>query len=450
MNTVIFPNLRGRTRTMETQELYNLYLKHPKVAIDSRKVEKGCLFFSIKGERFDGNQFASRALAAGAAYAIVDDPSVVQGDGYILVPDSLQSLQALARHHRRQFFIPVIGITGSNGKTTTKELVAAVLGSHYHLHYTRGNLNNHIGVPLTLLEMKEGLEVAIIEMGANHQGEIDFLCRIAEPSHGLITNIGKAHLEGFGGIEGVKKGKSELYRFLGATGGMAFVNRDERFLEALAAPVAKKVFYRRSDNLSLQERDLEVRLLDTRPFVRAAFIDKDGRQYEVNSRLIGAYNFNNIMTAIALGKYFKVPCDKIVAAIEGYIPDNMRSQVLQRQSNTFVLDAYNANPTSMREALLSFAAMEAQRKVAILGDMLELGEESQREHERIAELAAQQGFDDAIFVGPQFEGVARAAGFRHFANVAELKQWFDAQHFQNCHFLIKGSRGMRLEDVLGE
>ncbi len=433
---------------MKTQELYELYLSHPKVAIDSRRVESGGLFFAIRGERFDGNQFAATALEAGAAYAIVDDPAVVQGQRYILVEDSLAALQGLARHHRRQFFIPVIGITGSNGKTTTKELVAAVLGSHYRLHFTQGNLNNHIGVPLTLLAMPADIEVAVIEMGANHQGEIDFLSRIAEPSHGLITNIGKAHLEGFGGIEGVKKGKSELYRFLAETDGMAFINRDERFLEGLAEPVEKKVFYRRSENPSLAERDFEVKLLDTKPFVRVAFIDKEGNKYQANSRLIGAYNFGNIMTAIALGKYFKVPCEKIVRAIETYLPGNMRSQILERGGNTFVLDAYNANPTSMREAILTFAAMDSPRKIAILGHMLELGQDSPLEHERIAELAAQQGFDDAVFVGSLFEAAARTAGFRHFATVEELKQWFNAQQFQGCHFLIKGSRGIRLEEVL--
>ncbi|MCO6489869.1 MAG: UDP-N-acetylmuramoyl-tripeptide--D-alanyl-D-alanine ligase [Phaeodactylibacter sp.] len=434
---------------MKLQDLYALYLRHPSVSIDSRKVEPGCLFFAIKGDRFDGNQFAAAALAAGAAFAVVDDPAVARGDRFIVVENSLQTLQELARHHRRQFFIPVIGITGSNGKTTTKELAAAVLGSHYRLHFTRGNLNNHIGVPLTLLAMPQDVEVAVIEMGANHQGEIDFLSRIAEPSHGLITNIGKAHLEGFGGIEGVKKGKSELYRFLAETGGMAFINRDERFLEGLAATVQKKVFYRRSENPSLQERDIEIRLLADRPFVRAAFIDPAGKEYEANSQLIGIYNFNNIMTAIALGKYFKVPGAKIVRAIEAYVPANMRSQLLERDGNTIVLDAYNANPNSMREAILTFAAMDARRRIAILGDMLELGEDSRQEHERIAELAAQQGFDDAVFVGPEFEAAARAGGFRHFANVGELKRWFDAQGFRGCHILIKGSRGIRLEEVLG-
>ncbi len=433
---------------MNTQELYQIYLRHTKVSIDSRKAEKGGLFFALKGERFDGNQFAATALDAGAAYAVVDDPAVARGSRCILVQDSLKALQELARHHRRQFFIPVIAITGSNGKTTTKELIAAVLGSHYKLHFTQGNLNNHIGVPLTLLAMPPEAEVAVIEMGANHQGEIDLLCRIAEPSHGLITNIGKAHLEGFGGIEGVKKGKSELYRYLAETGGMVFVSRNERFLEELAAPVEKKIFYRRSDKPAVAERDIEIQLLATQPFVRAAFIDQEGKRYEVNSHLIGAYNFNNIMTAIALGKYFKAPCGKIARAIEAYIPENMRSQILRRDSNTFVLDAYNANPSSMREAILTFAAMEGRPKVAILGDMLELGEESRREHERIAELAAEQGFDDAVFVGPEFEAVARSAGFRHFTDVAELKQWFGAQHFRNCFFLVKGSRGMRLERVL--
>ncbi len=433
---------------MNTENLYQIYRKHPQVTTDSRKVSPGGLFFALRGERFDGNQYAEQALAAGAAYAVVDDPSVGKAERYLLVEDSLTAMQGLARHHRRQFHVPVIGITGSNGKTTTKELIATVLGSHYKLHFTQGNLNNHIGVPLTLLAMPLDIEVAVIEMGANHQREIDFLSRIAEPTHGLITNIGKAHLEGFGGIEGVKKGKSELYRYLAETGGIAFINRDEPFLEELAAPVEKKVFYHRSEKPTTSEPGLEIQLLGIQPFVSAAFIDKAGQRYELHSQLIGAYNFSNIMTAVALGKYFKVPCPKIVNAIESYLPRNNRSQILKKGSNTIVLDAYNANPDSMRHAVLHFRSMEGKHKMAILGDMLELGTDSRKEHRDMVQLVRSQGLTDSVFVGPEFEAPAKAAGFRHFPDVAALKEWFDAQGFEGRHILIKGSRGIGLERLL--
>ena len=434
---------------MNIQALYEVYLRHPHVTTDSRQVRAGSLFFALRGERFDGNQFAQQALADGAVFAVVDDPSVALDSRFILVDNTLNALQELARHHRRQFDIPVVGITGSNGKTTTKELASIVLGSHYRLHFTQGNLNNHIGVPLTLLAMPLGVEVAVIEMGANHQGEIDLLSRIAEPSHGLITNIGKAHLEGFGGIEGVKKGKSELYRFLAETGGTAFINRDAAFLEELAEPVKKKVFYRRSDHPTSTEPDIEIQLLSTQPYISAAFLGRQEQLVKVHSSLIGEYNFSNIMTAIALGKYFKVPEEKIVSALEAYVPSNNRSQILEQNGNTFLLDAYNANPTSMREALLAFRGMEGRLKIAILGEMLELGGESRVEHEAIARLATTQHFEAVVFVGKEFQPVAEALGFHYFPDVAKLKDWFDTQNFQGYHILIKGSRGNRLEQLLG-
>lgn len=434
---------------MDTQRLYEIYLQHPEVVTDSRAVREGSLFFALRGGRFDGNQFAAGALEAGAAYAVVDEPTLARPGGrFLLVEDVLTTLQALARHHRRQFDIPVIGITGSNGKTTTKELSAAVLGSHYRLHYTQGNLNNHIGLPLTLLAMPTGIEVAVIEMGANHQGEIDMLCRITEPTHGLITNIGKAHLEGFGGIEGVKKGKSELYRYLAQAGGTVFINRDEPFLEELAAPAEKKVFYRRSETPSPTEPDFEAKLLATQPFVSAAFLGRQGQLVEVRSRLPGAFNFSNIMTAITLGKYFKVPDEKIAAAIEGYTPGNNRSQIRTYNGNTLIMDAYNANPTSMREALLAFRSMDGGPKLAIIGEMLELGAESRAEHEAIALLATSQHFREVAFVGKEFRNAAEIVGCRHFDDVAALKSWFDAQGYRGYHILIKGSRGNQLEKLL--
>ncbi len=433
---------------MDIRNLYEKYLQHPHVVTDSRAVRPGSLFFALRGDRFDGNQFAAQALEAGAAFAVIDAPGLDSDNRFLRVENALEALQGLARHHRRQFSIPVIGITGSNGKTTTKELASAVLGSHFRLHFTQGNLNNHIGVPLTLLAMPADTEVAVIEMGANHQGEIDQLSRIAEPTHGLITNIGKAHLEGFGGIEGVKKGKSELYRFLAETGGTVFVNRDAAFLEELAGPAGNKVFYCRSDAPKPAGPDIEVKLLATQPFVTAAFPGRDGELVEVRSCLPGAYNFSNIMTAIALGKYFGVPDEKIAGAIEAYVPGNNRSQVLQHNGNTYLLDAYNANPTSMREALLAFRNMEGGPKLAIIGEMLELGAESPAEHEAIARLAVSQHFEEVVFVGREFQAAAEAFACRHFPDVAALKAWFDARNYQGRHILIKGSRGNQLEKLL--
>ena len=432
---------------MDLRRLYALFLEHPHICTDSRLVQPGDLFFALKGDRFDGNQFAGLALEKGASLAVVDDPAIASGNRYFLVEDVLTALQELGRYHRRQFQIPVIGITGSNGKTTTKELVAAVMGSHYPTHFTRGNLNNHIGVPLTLLAMEAGIEVAIIEMGANHQGEVDQLCRIAEPTHGLITNIGKAHLEGFGGIEGVKKGKSELYRYLAETGGVAFVNLDEPFLEELAAPVNKKVLYHRSDKPDPLNNPYEAVLISTHPVVETAFLNEAGKLITVKSKLAGRHNFNNIMTAITIGKYFKAPCERIKTAIEAYVPSNNRSQLMAFGPHTLYLDAYNANPTSMREALNSFNAMAGDRKVAILGDMLELGEAADEEHRLIGELAVSLHFDDLVLIGPRFAKVAGELGLRHFEDAEQCRQWFAGADLPPSLILLKGSRGIGLEKI---
>jgi UDP-N-acetylmuramoyl-tripeptide--D-alanyl-D-alanine ligase len=433
---------------MTIPNLYALFLTNPLVSTDSRKIETGCLFFALKGDNFDGNQFAQGAIERGAAYAIVDDPAVVKSAQYILVDQVLITLQDLARYHRQQFHIPIIGITGSNGKTTTKELISAVLGSHYRLHFTQGNFNNHIGVPLTLLAMPPKVEVAVIEMGANAQREIDMLSRICEPTHGLITNIGKAHLEGFGGMEGVKKGKSELYHYLAETGGLAFINRDEKFLEDLAEPVKKKIFYCQSQTLSKSYKPIEIQLIAEQPFVRFAFLDDDDQLLTADSHLMGIYNFNNIMTAVALGKYFKVPAKKIKSAIETYVPNMNRSELQQAGTNTFLMDAYNANPSSMESALKAFAQSEVQKKVAILGDMFELGEDTVLEHERIATLAVSLNIDQVILVGQHFSAAAQSLHLQHFVDGQALKPWFQAQQWENTHFLIKGSRGMRMEQFL--
>ncbi len=434
---------------MDVNELYELFQQSGKISTDSRNVIPGALFFALRGDRFDGNQFAGQAIRNGAAYAIVDDPGViVPGQPFILVEDALATLQHLARRHRRQFHIPVIGITGSNGKTTTKELVSAVLASHYATHYTKGNLNNHIGVCLTLLDMSDDTEVAVIEMGANAQGEIATLCRIAEPTHGLITNIGKAHLEGFGGLEGVKKGKSELYLHLAAHKGTAFINMEEPFLTELSSRVTKRIFYGLSEAPSAENRPIEIKLLAVQPFLKVGFLDEKAHLLDVQSRLIGAYNLGNLMTAVALGRYFKVPSQKIKAAIEEYLPQMNRSQIIPWNSNTIILDAYNANPSSMEGALRNFASMQSEQKVAILGAMFELGEEAAAEHARIGALAEELGFDRVVLIGKEFEAFAVAHKIPFYPDVQALKPWFHEQTWEHTHFLIKGSRGMQLEKLL--
>lgn len=416
---------------------------------DSRQVAPGCLFFALRGDKFDGNAFASAALEAGAAYAVIDDAQCQASDRLLLVKDVLSTLQELSRHHRRQFNIPVIAITGSNGKTTTKELVNCVLSSQYSAHCTKGNLNNHIGVPLTLLAMPPKTEIAIIEMGANHPGEIDFLCRIAEPTHGLITNVGKAHLEGFGGFEGVKRTKSELYRFLDGCNGLLFVNADEPYLPALAETARRKLFYGRvREGETGVDAPFGVRLESEDPFVVASFPTARGETVRVHSHLVGYHNFQNIMTAIALGKFFSVPDEKIKEAIEGYVPSNNRSQWLTLGTNTFLLDAYNANPTSMKHALEAFSRHRAGRKLAVLGAMLELGEYSDAEHLDIARFAREQAFESLVLVGKEFERAAADTGALFFQNTEALKAWFQQQHFSGVHVLVKGSRSIGLERLL--
>lgn len=424
-------------------QLYEHYLQHPVVVTDSRKIVKGCLYFALKGERFNGNHYANEAIEKGAALAIIDEVAYQKNEQYFLVKDVLVTLQQLATYHRDQFQIPVIAITGSNGKTTTKELVSTVLASHYRTHFTSGNFNNHIGVPLTLLAMPASTEVAIIEMGANHVGEIAFLCNIAKPTHGLITNIGKAHLEGFGGIEGVKKGKSELYKHLAAHNGVAFINQEEAFLEDLSENIKWKIFYKRGTTPTSHRIPFEIQLLQETPFIQAVFTTDDA-PITINSHLIGLYNFNNIMTASVLGIYFKVPSRKIKKAIEAYVPTNNRSQLVKKGTNTFILDAYNANPSSMQNALLHFKELKAKHKIAILGAMKELGDYSTAEHQSIIQFAKACDLDQIILVGKEYEQ-SEETGFQ---SVDELKDWFITQNFEQTHFLIKGSRSIGLEQLL--
>lgn len=436
---------------MKIEQLYAIYLQADQsLSTDSRSVRAGDLFFALKGANFDGNQFAEAALQAGARLAVVDDLTVQQASPTqtVLVDDALQTLQDLATYHRRQLPIPIIGITGSNGKTSTKELIAAVMKTQYKIHFTAGNLNNHIGVPLTLLQIPLDAEAAIIEMGANHQGEIAALSAIAEPSHGLITNIGKAHLEGFGGLEGVKKGKSELYRYLAKSNGTAFINRDERFLPELAQLVDHQIFYFQSATPSLDEPGYETVLLQEKPLLKIAFLDKDGTLVDAQTKLFGHHNFQNIMTAICIGKYFKVPAGKIKYALEHYISENNRSQMLEwQQGCQILLDAYNANPTSMMASLQHFVdSTSPLRKIAILGDMLELGADSATEHTRIAHFAVERlDGQNVILVGPHFEAVAKTLEIVHFPNTLAMKTWFDTQDWQDTFFFLKGSRGIQLE-----
>lgn len=435
---------------MTIPDLYRLFKNASGISTDSRNIEQGNLFFALKGDNFDGNRFAMQTLESGASYAVVDDPQLEGKDErLILVANVLKSLQDLANFHRHQLDIPLIAITGSNGKTTTKELLAAILATHYQTHFTKGNFNNHIGVPLTLLKMTEDTEIAVIEMGANHIGEIAALCTIAAPTHGVITNIGKAHLEGFGGLEGVKKAKSELYRYLGKNNGVGFINLDEAFLKDLSGTIEHQVFYHQNEKPDPKVTFLEMKLVASRPTIRVAFLSEEGEfLVEAGSNLVGTYNFNNIQTAVAIGRYFKVPAQKIKKALEAYTPTNNRSQILKKETNTFILDAYNANPTSMRNALDNLDQMDAETKIAIIGDMLELGAYSEAEHQSIFEYASAKSFDYLIIVGAEFSKINEENRPLHFPAVGQVKDWFQQQHFENALILLKGSRGIGLEKLL--
>ncbi len=427
---------------MDIKSLYKIFKSCKVVSTDSRKLPKACLFVALKGERFDGNKYALQALEQGAAYALVSDKNLAKNDQLIQVADTLKILQDLARYHRRQFNIPIIAITGTNGKTTTKELTSTVLASTFKTHFTQGNFNNHIGVPLTLLAMPEDTEMAVIEMGANHIGEIDFLCRIAEPNFGLITNVGKAHLEGFGSFEGVKQTKSEMYRYLAETGGTIFVNRDETHLQNLIPEAATYIPYGEGDN-----KQFKIEPAGASPFVQVHLETLPSRAITIKTQLIGTYNFNNILTAVVIGTHFKIKAKSIQEALENYIPSNNRSQFIKKETNQYLLDAYNANPTSMRIAIENFVDLKTDLpKIVILGDMLELGKESRKEHAKIVERLENSIFEKVLLVGAEFEKVAKKE--KHFKDVEALKDWFEKQNFQNHFFLIKGSRGIKLEKLL--
>lgn len=429
------------------QELYNHFLSNPDICTDTRAIKKGAIFFALKGDNFNANQFAEKALNDGCSIAVIDEPQYKKDERFFLVKDVLETLQQLANHHRRQLSIPILAITGTNGKTTSKELVNAVLSEKYAVLATKGNLNNHIGVPLTLLSIKREHEVAIIEMGANHQGEIAMLCKLAEPDHGMITNIGKAHLEGFGGAEGVIKAKNELYDYIKQKKGKLFVNADNDLLMRLAGTADKITFG------SSEATDYYGILMESNPFVKLKCKSKQDQQPIENKKLIetaliGKYNFENILAAACIGDYFKLTAGQIKSGLEKYVPSNNRSQVMQTKSNLILLDAYNANPSSMNAAIENFAQMQKTDKWVILGDMLELGDESEKEHKQIIELLKQKNIQRAILVGPHFMKAADKTFTNLFSTSEEALNYLKSFPVHNATILVKGSRGIKLEKLV--
>ena len=426
---------------MEINELYQHFKKHPSVQTDSRKIKKGDLFFALKGPNFNGNKYAQQALDDGAVLCIVDEETGLHDSRIIKVNDSLETLQALAKKHREQFSIPFIAITGSNGKTTTKELVHAVLSMKYITYTTIGNLNNHIGIPLTILSVKPDAEMAVIEMGANHQHEIEGYCKYALPTHGLITNCGKAHLEGFGGEEGVKKGKGELFDYLRNNNGTAFILNDYGYLSEMSKGISNIITYGTIDadlnGEAIKESGSE--------FLRVK-IDKGVTINEINTQLVGGYNLPNVLAAVCIGKTFGVDDEKIIAALENYIPSNSRSQFIEKDSNRIILDAYNANPSSMKAAIENFANMPGNKKVLMLGGMMELGDESMTEHKNLVKLINQNQWHKVVLVGKDYKDLP--VSFIHFYDVSDARNWFREQHFMDALILVKGSRSMQMEKVL--
>jgi UDP-N-acetylmuramoyl-tripeptide--D-alanyl-D-alanine ligase len=425
---------------MRIEELYQLFLQHPSVQTDTRKLKEGDLFFALKGDNFNGNKFALQALEKGAAYSIVDEVVSGADDRIIVVQDVLSTLQELAKHHRQQFTIPFFAITGSNGKTTTKELIHAVLSSHFKTYTTEGNLNNHIGIPLTLLKVKPDAEIAVIEMGANHQKEISGYCEYALPTHGLINNVGKAHLEGFGGIEGVKKGKGELYDYIRETKGTIFINNDFDYLLEMSEGIQHKVSYGTHDASTTTGE-----LVSSEPFLTVNIINH-AEIGQINTHLVGDYNLPNVLAAVCVGLHFGVPANKIKAAIESYQPSNSRSQLIESGTNNIILDAYNANPSSMKLAIENFAKLPAEKKVLMLGAMAELGEASLAEHQYIIDLIQKFNWHKVVLVGGDFNKISHS--FENFKSSAEARDWFKNQQFANTHLLIKGSRSMKMEEIL--
>ena len=435
---------------MLIEELYKIFLKNPSVQTDTRKLQPGDLFFALKGPNFNGNKFAEKAIASGASYVVIDekitmDTGTEVAGKIIMVEDVLTTLQQLATHHRKQFSnlpacsqVPFLAITGSNGKTTTKELIHSVLSTTYKTYTTEGNLNNHIGIPLTLLKIKPDAQIAVIEMGANHQKEIESYCKIVLPTHGLITNCGKAHLEGFGSEEGVRKGKGELFDFLKNNNGQAFVMWDYDYLQKMSEGIAARIKYGTADaevcGMAVENETLLTVKMNK------------GISASIKTQLVGNYNLPNVLAAVAVGKHFNVDEENIISAIENYAPSNSRSQLLVKNSNTFILDAYNANPSSMKLAIENFAQTTAENKVLALGAMAELGKESIREHEEIIDLLKKYSWDFVLLVGGDFLKIDHP--FHTFENSLQLKEWIKEKKIENTSFLVKGSRSIRMEKAI--
>ncbi|MBW6497528.1 MAG: UDP-N-acetylmuramoyl-tripeptide--D-alanyl-D-alanine ligase [Bacteroidales bacterium] len=434
----------------DIEKLRQLVLKGHAICTDSRQTKPGDIFFALKGENFNGNKFALQALENGCALAVVDEPIALGNKKLIQVDNVLRTLQQLSHFHRQQFNLPLIGITGTNGKTTTKELTHAVLASTFRTLATKGNLNNHIGVPLTLLDLTAAHEIAIIEMGANHMGEIGELSLLANPGYGLITNIGKAHLEGFGSVENIIKTKTELYDHVKKAGGQIFVNGENSLLTEKAQGAELITYGKGSQNhcagaITREKPFMEIDFMVNKPLGKALA----GTKGSIQTRLVGAFNFENVMAALTIGLYFGVSPDNAVEAIEAYQPSNSRSQLIDNGRNVILLDAYNANPTSMAAAIGNFAGFGQSPRALILGDMLELGETSLEEHRQIIKLITENHFDLSILVGPEFMAVAQPGeNCLVFEHSFQATEWLKAKNLEGYHFLVKGSRGIKMEKVL--
>ncbi|HVB03196.1 MAG TPA: UDP-N-acetylmuramoyl-tripeptide--D-alanyl-D-alanine ligase [Chitinophagaceae bacterium] len=422
---------------MTIPELYTLYREHPSVQTDTRKLKAGDIFFALRGPHFNGNSYAGTALDSGASYAVIDDPAFALTDRTILVLNVLETLQQLAAHHRKQLSIPVLAITGSNGKTTTKELIKAVLSASWKTYSTEGNLNNHIGVPLSLLKITAETQIAVLEMGASHLHEIEGYCRIARPTHGLITNCGKAHLEGFGSLEAIRQGKGELFDYLRATAGTAFVCQDLDYLQEMSRGIKEICWYGTSGHPFVQGH-----ILESVPLLIAG-TDYTG---SIRTRMFGSFNLFNVLAAVAVGKYFQVSPAQIKSAIEGYSPVNQRSQLINQGSNTIILDAYNANPTSMKLAIEDFSRLPSPKKILILGAMMELGPSSLKEHGDLVQMIGDHQWENVVLAGGDFEGLNHP--YIYLPDAAAVRLWLEKQHLENTYILVKGSRGMAMEKVL--
>jgi UDP-N-acetylmuramoyl-tripeptide--D-alanyl-D-alanine ligase len=424
---------------MKIEKLHQLFLKFNVVSTDTRSISNGALFFALKGDNFNGNDFAKKALDSGASYCIIDEQQSQSNARFILVPDVLITLQELANFHRKYLNIPIIAITGSNGKTTTKELINSVLGQRYKTHATQGNYNNHIGVPLTLLQMDTSVDIGIVEMGANHIGEIANLCQISAPNYGYITNFGKAHLEGFGSAAGVVKGKCELYDYLKSNKGVVFINGDDKKqVQQIGDYKSVNIFSK--DNRS----NIQVSMISQTPF-----ISFESQGCTMESQLVGIYNFSNAAAAIAMGCFFEVSLENIKKGIASYTPNNNRSQIIRKGSNTIILDAYNANPSSMEVALDNFNSMKSSLKIVILGDMFELGVHSKSEHQAVIDEVNSLNFSSAYYVGSHFFELASDSSKANFFKTTEsFRNQLQSLVFKDALILIKGSRGMALESIL--